>query len=112
MSFSWARPYEPKHPLMRWFDERLPLPRVMYGAVGGGYPVPRNLNYFWNFGVLAGIFLTIQIATTYKVLTAAPTAGAFRTDLATNALSQLGSSVDTKGATFQKQTVTLKEKGD
>ncbi len=63
MSFSWAKPYEPKHPLMRWFDERLPLPRVIYGAVGGGYPVPRNLNYFWNFGVLAGIFLTIQIVT-------------------------------------------------
>ena len=63
MSFSWAKPYEPKHPLMRWFDERLPLPRVIYGAVGGGYPVPRNLNYFWNFGVLAGIFLAIQIAT-------------------------------------------------
>jgi ubiquinol-cytochrome c reductase cytochrome b subunit len=63
MSFSWARPYQPKHPLMRWLDERLPLPRVIYGAIGGGYPVPRNLNYFWNFGVLAGLFLTIQIIT-------------------------------------------------
>ena len=63
MSFSWARPYEPKHPVMRWLDERLPLPRLVYGAIGGGYPVPRNLNYFWNFGVLAGIFLTIQIVT-------------------------------------------------
>ena len=21
MSFSWAKPYEPKHPLMRWIDE-------------------------------------------------------------------------------------------
>jgi ubiquinol-cytochrome c reductase cytochrome b subunit len=63
MSFSWAKPYEPKHPLMRWLDERLPLPRVIYGAIGGGYPVPRNLNYWWNFGVLAGIFLTIQIVT-------------------------------------------------
>jgi ubiquinol-cytochrome c reductase cytochrome b subunit len=63
MSFSWAKPYEPKHPLMRWLDERLPLPRVVYGAIGGGYPVPRNLNYWWNFGVLAGIFLTIQIVT-------------------------------------------------
>ena len=49
MSFSWAKPYEPKHPLARWFDERLPLPRLVYGAIGGGYPVPRNLNYFWNF---------------------------------------------------------------
>ena len=63
MSFSWAKPYEPKHPFMRWLDERLPLPRLVYGAVGGGYPVPRNLNYCWNFGVLAGLFLTIQIVT-------------------------------------------------
>src|SRR3954463_138187 len=63
MSFSWARPYEPKRPLTRWVDERLPLPRLVYGAIGGGYPVPRNLNYFWNFGVLAGIFMTIQIVT-------------------------------------------------
>jgi len=63
MSFSWARPYEPKHPLMRWIDDRLPLPRLVYGAVGGGYPVPRNLNYWWNFGVAAGLFLTIQIIT-------------------------------------------------
>jgi len=63
MSFSWARPYEPKSKFMRWLDERLPLPRLVYGAIGGGYPVPRNLNFFWNFGVLAGIFLTIQIVT-------------------------------------------------
>ncbi len=63
MSFSWAKPYEPKHPLMRWLDERLPLPRLIYGATGPGYPVPRNLNYWWNFGVLAGVFLTIQIIT-------------------------------------------------
>ena len=63
MSFSWARPYEPKHPMMKWLDERLPLPRLVYGAVGGGYPVPRNLNYWWNFGFTAGLFLTIQIVT-------------------------------------------------
>jgi len=63
MSFSWAKSYEPKHPFMRWLDERLPLPRIVYNATGPGYPVPRNLNYAWNFGVLAGIFLTIQILT-------------------------------------------------
>jgi ubiquinol-cytochrome c reductase cytochrome b subunit len=63
MSFAWAKTYEPKTELGRWFDERLPLPRLAYGAVGGGYPVPRNLNYFWNFGVAAGLFLTIQIVT-------------------------------------------------
>ncbi|MFL6858834.1 MAG: cytochrome bc complex cytochrome b subunit [Allosphingosinicella sp.] len=63
MSFPWAEEYKPNHPLMRWLDQRLPLPRLVYGAVGGGYPVPRNLNYMWNFGVLAGLALTIQIVT-------------------------------------------------
>ena len=63
MSFAWAKPYEPKSDLGRWIDERMPLPRLVYGAIGGGYPVPRNLNYFWNFGVLSGLFLTIQIVT-------------------------------------------------
>jgi ubiquinol-cytochrome c reductase cytochrome b subunit len=63
MSFAWAKQYEPKTDLGRWIDERMPLPRLVYNAVGGGYPVPRNLNYGWNFGVLSGIFLTIQIVT-------------------------------------------------
>ncbi len=63
MSFGWAREYEPKSDLGRWFDQRLPLPRLVYGALGGGYPVPRNLNYFWNFGVLAGLMLVTQIVT-------------------------------------------------
>ncbi|MES1997176.1 MAG: cytochrome b, partial [Pseudomonadota bacterium] len=51
MSFPWAKQYEPKSGFTKWIDERLPLPRFVYGAVGAGYPVPRNLNYFWNFGV-------------------------------------------------------------
>ena len=63
MSFPWAQQYEPKAPLMRWIDQRLPIPRLIYGSLGGGYPVPRNLNYFWNFGVLAGLSLLIQIIT-------------------------------------------------
>ena len=63
MSFPWAEEYKPKGALMRWLDARLPLPRLVWGAVGGGYPVPRNLNYFWNFGVLAGLALAIQIVT-------------------------------------------------
>ncbi|USI72256.1 cytochrome b [Sphingomonas morindae] len=63
MSFPWAEHYRPHHPMMRWLDEKLPLPRLVYNAVGAGYPVPRNLNYFWNFGVLAGASLAIQIVT-------------------------------------------------
>ncbi|MDE2404246.1 MAG: cytochrome b N-terminal domain-containing protein [Sphingomonadales bacterium] len=63
MSFPWANDYKPSHPFMVWMDEKLPLPRFVYNAVGGGYPVPRNLNYWWNFGFLALICLGIQIVT-------------------------------------------------
>jgi ubiquinol-cytochrome c reductase cytochrome b subunit len=63
MSFPWAKHYAPKNPFMRWMDEKLPVPRLVYNAVGAGYPVPRNLNYWWNFGVLAGVALTCQIIT-------------------------------------------------
>ena len=63
MSFPWAKQYAPKYAFMRYLDEKLPLPRLVYNAIGGGYPVPRNLNYFWNFGVLAGVALVIQIVT-------------------------------------------------
>ncbi len=63
MSFPWSKEYTPSHPLMVWLDEKLPLPRLVYGAVGGGYEVPRNLNYMWNFGFLAGLCLMIQIVT-------------------------------------------------
>ncbi len=63
MSFPWANEYKPTNPFMVWMDEKLPLPRLVYNAVGGGYEVPRNLNYFWNFGFLAGLCLMIQIVT-------------------------------------------------
>ncbi len=63
MSFPWAKQYEPKNPVMQWVDARLPLPRFVYNAVGAGYPVPRNLNYWWNFGVLAGVALVCQLIT-------------------------------------------------
>jgi ubiquinol-cytochrome c reductase cytochrome b subunit len=63
MSFPWAQNYQPSHPLMKYLDEKLPLPRLMYNAIGGGYPVPRNFNWWYNFGVLAGVALMIQIIT-------------------------------------------------
>jgi NitT/TauT family transport system substrate-binding protein len=55
---------------------------------------------------------TTQIATTYKVLKAAPAAEATRTDLAQKALDAIGTSVDTKGSSFAKATITLKEGGN
>lgn len=63
MSFPWAKEYTPTHPFMRYMDERLPLPRFIYNATGAGYPAPRNLSYWWNFGSLAGFFLVFQIVT-------------------------------------------------
>jgi len=63
MSFPWANEYKPSHPFMQWMDDRLPLPRLVYNAIGSGYPVPRNINYWWNFGILALVCLTLQIVT-------------------------------------------------
>ncbi len=55
---------------------------------------------------------TAQIAQTYGIIKNAPSADAYRTDLVTQALAALGSSVDTKGASFQKTTVTLPPGGN
>ncbi|MEJ5976983.1 cytochrome b N-terminal domain-containing protein [Novosphingobium sp. PS1R-30] len=63
MSFPWAKTYNPQHPFTKWMDERLPVPRLVYNAVGSGYPVPRNLNYWWNFGFMALTCLALQIVT-------------------------------------------------
>lgn len=63
MSFPWAKEYAPTTELGQWMDKQLPLPRFIYNSVGAGYPAPRNLNYMWNFGSLAGLFLVIQIVT-------------------------------------------------
>jgi quinol-cytochrome oxidoreductase complex cytochrome b subunit len=49
--------------VVRWIEYRLPIFGTVNDFVGTGYPTPRNLNYFWNFGSLAGIVLVLQIAT-------------------------------------------------
>ncbi len=54
---------------------------------------------------------TVKISVDSKVLKAAPTGTAFRNDLVGKALAALGSSVDTKGAAWQKATVALTEGG-
>jgi len=63
MSFPWAKSYQPTSDVGKWVDERLPLPRFIFNALGPGYPTPKNLNAFYNFGVLAGVALVIQIIT-------------------------------------------------
>ena len=49
--------------IVRWIDYRLPIFSLLDHAVGRNYPTPRNLNYWWNFGSLAGVILVVQIAT-------------------------------------------------
>lgn len=44
-----------------WLDTRLPIIYAVDKVVGSKHPTPRNLNYWWNFGSLAGLCLVIQI---------------------------------------------------
>ncbi len=51
----WRKAYE-------WHEERLPIVSFIDNAIGTKYPVPKNLNYWWNFGSLALVMLVIMIA--------------------------------------------------
>ena len=52
----WQKAFE-------WHEARLPLVSFVDNAVGSKYPAPKNLNYFWNFGFLAGFVLVLMIMT-------------------------------------------------
>ena len=54
--------YEPKTRRARWWDERLPVARLMHGQFID-FPTPRNLNYLWTFGAILTFVLAAQIAT-------------------------------------------------
>jgi quinol-cytochrome oxidoreductase complex cytochrome b subunit len=54
--------YNPTNPVMKWMDDRLPLPRLMYDSFVS-YPVPRNLNYWYTFGGILMVMLVSQIIT-------------------------------------------------
>jgi len=54
--------YIPKTGVERWFDARLPLPRLVHDSFIV-YPVPRNLNYAYTFGGILTIMLVSQILT-------------------------------------------------
>jgi len=52
--------YTPQSPLAKWFDERLPLPRMMHDQFVD-FPTPRNLNYLWTFGGILMVCLVVQL---------------------------------------------------
>ena len=64
MSFPWANEYKPQNAVTKWVDERLPLPRLVYNAVGAGYPVPRNLNRLPKHAELSVAGTPEQVAAT------------------------------------------------
>ena len=48
--------------LVKWIDDPLPVVTFMHHELNE-YPTPKNLNYWWNFGSLAGITLVIMLVT-------------------------------------------------
>jgi quinol-cytochrome oxidoreductase complex cytochrome b subunit len=50
------------NPIIKWIEYRLPVFAVMQRHLID-YPTPKNLSYWWNFGSLAGIVLTIMVVT-------------------------------------------------
>ncbi len=48
--------------IIQWIDQRFPLTSFVKHELTG-YPTPRNLSYWWNFGFLAGFVLMLQVAT-------------------------------------------------
>lgn len=45
-----------------WIDQRFPLTEFIERHITK-YPTPKNLNYWWNFGSLAGAFFVVQVIT-------------------------------------------------
>jgi ubiquinol-cytochrome c reductase cytochrome b subunit len=57
------RPLEsPYRGVLGWIDARLPLPRLIDKEYLK-FRVPRNLNYFWSFGGILLMTLTLLILT-------------------------------------------------
>src|SRR5246500_1396909 len=54
--------YQPKNPVMKWIERRLPIGGLIYSSFIA-YPTPRNLNYWWTFGGILAFMLAAQIVT-------------------------------------------------
>lgn len=54
--------YNPQTGFEKWLDRRLPLPRLAYDSFVD-FPTPKNLNYWYTFGVILTFCLVTQIVT-------------------------------------------------
>ena len=59
---SGASTYRPQSNIAKWFDERLPIARLVHDSFVD-FPTPRNLNYLWAFGGILSFCLVAQIVT-------------------------------------------------
>ncbi len=50
-----------ENPVVKWVEYRMPVFSFLDHSLGSSYPTPKNLNYWWNFGSLAGMILVIMI---------------------------------------------------
>jgi len=48
---------------IQWVETRLPIFSFINHSVGYEYPTPKNLNYWWSLGSIAGVALVAQIIT-------------------------------------------------
>ena len=53
--------YEPKTGIEKWLDSRLPIVGLLYGTLM--IPTPKNLNWWWIWGIVLAFCLVLQIAT-------------------------------------------------
>ena len=50
-----------ENPVIKWVEYRMPVFTFLDHSLGSSYPTPKTLNYWWNFGSLAGLVLVIMI---------------------------------------------------
>ena len=46
--------------VVNWVEQRLPIFAFIRHELTE-YPTPKNLNYWWNFGSIAGVMLVVMI---------------------------------------------------
>ena len=63
MTNKTTKPTGQKQSVKDWIEYRLPIFSFVDHSLGSKYPCPRNLNYWWSFGSIAGICLVMQILT-------------------------------------------------
>jgi ubiquinol-cytochrome c reductase cytochrome b/c1 subunit len=54
--------YKPTTAFGKWLHERLPIMDLVYGQALD-FPTPKNLNYWWTFGAILMVMLTVQLLT-------------------------------------------------